>query len=106
MTKAKNSQPQLSTDSPKSEIQSISYRIERRDAYQWRPMTVTVFTDGLVIQEPTFKDDLLEVVHMKLGRRMREEGQVEFRAAKQREVEKEAEIRQSYVDAKAKADAV
>lgn len=71
------------------EIQSIFYRIERLDTFAWQPISLTVFTDGSVVEELPFKADVIEITLRKIGDRMTEAAHGKFDQAKLERVKAE-----------------
>lgn len=63
-------------------ITSINYRIERKGSFAWRPVRLTIFTDGSTSEETAFKEDTIDIVMRKLGLLMRNEGNVDFSKGK------------------------
>lgn len=61
---------------------STSYRVERIDTYGWQAYKVTSLSDNTIQEEPVFKEDVLQIVMNKIAKAMREEGQLNFLAAK------------------------
>ena len=78
---AKKAQQKLSLDEA-PEIQSVSYRIERVDAFAWQGYQLTVHRDGSITETSVHKNDILDIVLQKINSVMRSEGQVKFMAKK------------------------
>ena len=70
---------------PTSSVASYSYRAHRYDTFTWQGYRVTTMTDGTQTEEPIFKPDLIEIVMHKIGKAIKQEGQVEFHAKKKKE---------------------
>lgn len=71
------------------EIQSIFYRVERIDTFAWQPISLTVFTDGSIVEEHPFKADVLHITLRKIGDLMSNAAHENFENAKRERVRAE-----------------
>lgn len=76
------------------EIQAVYFRMDRTSTYAWQPFRLTIFTDGSMVEDLPFKEDLIHITIRKMGEEMRESGHEYYeRIKKQRlEDERKAEI--------------
>ena len=84
-------QPSVETLLGIKSVQSVNYRLDRTSGFAWKPVRLTVFSDGSITEEIPFKEDMLDIVLRKLGFLMKKEGAEHFTQLKEAELKREAE---------------
>lgn len=74
----------------KKQIQAVYFRMDRTSTYAWQPYRLTVYTDGSIVEDIPFKEDIIGITVRKMADEMKESGNAHYERVKAKRIKDEA----------------